>query len=133
MILNLRRTERLVTGIIGELLTEDWKPLYFTLEHAYVDGDEFVSKIPIGTYKCVRGEHTLEHHPEPFTTFEVTNVPGHTHILFHVGNINSDSAGCILLGLETDHKYRVSSSYAAWCDFMTRLSGLDEFTLNVFG
>ncbi len=132
MTLNLRRTKCLSTGVFGEILGEDWVHWYYTLEHAYPVGDGFLPKVPIGTYICQRGEHTLEHHPEPFTTFQVMDVPGHTNILFHVGNINPDSSGCILLGLESDEKYRVSSSYAAWNEFMTRLNGLETFTLNVY-
>lgn len=65
-----------------------------------------------------------------FTTFEVTNVPGHTGILFHWGNSEGDSSGCILLG-----EYRTGSmvfkSKKAFEHFMTKLIGINEFELEI--
>jgi hypothetical protein len=49
--------------------------------------------IPAGTYTCQRVQS-----PKFGNTFEVTGVPGRSHILFHKGNLADDSRGCILVG-----------------------------------
>lgn len=54
-------------------------------------------KIPEGTYNCLKGIHKL-HSGEQIKTFEILGVPDHTGILFHYGNIQEDSNGCVLLG-----------------------------------
>ena len=92
MIVTLKRTEFRDDGIFGELSAGNLNLV--TLEHSY----DKKPKIPVGTYKCVRGVHHLANMVHPFTTFEVTGVPGHTNILIHPGNWNSDSEGCILVG-----------------------------------
>ncbi len=71
-----------------------------TLERTYpIDdlrprGPQFV-KIPAGSYVCrrtmfVRGG---------YQTYEVCDVPGHSRLLFHRGNVEGDTEGCILLGM----------------------------------
>src|ERR1044072_613453 len=98
MDLVLKRKQYRNDGIFGELLDPAGRIVAFTLEHAYFDGQSYVPKIPIGKWQCKLGEHRLAHMTEPFSTFEVTGVEGHTDLLFHSGNRNADSAGCILLG-----------------------------------
>jgi hypothetical protein len=36
--------------------------------------------------------------PKCGETFEVVDVPGRSHVLFHAGNTAGDTEGCILLG-----------------------------------
>lgn len=108
--------------------------LAVTLEHAYLIGEKWQPKLPIGTYQCVRGIHQLEGMKDPFETFEVTNVPGHSGVLFHVGNYNRDSSGCILLGLamlKEDQGEMISGSKIAFGGFMNLLAPLDSFQLIV--
>jgi hypothetical protein len=107
-----------------------------TLEHAYQQFDNtYAPKIPKGAYTCIRGQHQLHSMTQPFTTFEVTNVPGHTNILLHVGNYNSDSDGCILLGLDVadtaNWQKMITSSKEAFTKFMELQQGLDSFLLTV--
>jgi hypothetical protein len=69
-----------------------------------------------------------------FVTFEVQNVPGHTDILFHWGNWNKDSAGCILLGdgiAQSSQGQMVVDSKKTWEAFMATLTGVDSFELVV--
>lgn len=100
MDLVLTRMQYRADGIFGELRDLNEVLVAITLEHAYeLDDDKgYYPKIPVGTYLCVRGIHQLEKMPNPFETFEITNVPEHSKILFHYGNWNADSDGCILLG-----------------------------------
>lgn len=97
-----------------------------TLEHSF-DGKP---ALPAGVYKCIRGQHQLAHHDFPFDTFEVTEIPGHTGILFHVGNFNADSSGCILVGLTQNERQIYCSKEAFW-RFMSAQAGVDSFTLTV--
>ena len=65
-----------------------------------------------------------------FITFEVQNVPGHTGILFHTGNTNRDSEGCILLGSLIKGNILLNSR-PAFAKFMELLGNLPQFTLEV--
>ena len=130
MNLTLRRTEFRPDGVFGELSNDVGNVIAHTLEHAYDDGNGgWAPKIPVGTYACVRGTHQL-HGGGPFTTFEITGVPGHSGLLFHAGNWNKDSEGCVLLG-EAQSGNMVTNSRAAFVKFMQLQIGVDQFTLTV--
>lgn len=134
MDLTLKRSGYLKTGIFGLILDSATGIQHFvSLEHAYAAGAGFtyVPKIPAGAYLCRRGMHQLEHMTEPFETFEVVNVPGHSNCLFHVGNYNSDSQGCILVGEALANDEMITNSREAFEDFMSLQQGLDEFQLAV--
>ena len=127
MILNRRQFTR--DGIFGDLLSDTGDVLFVTLEHAYVDTNSeklFVPKVPEGVYTCKRGMHRLAGMTSDFETFEITGVPGHTDILFHWGNFNKDSAGCVLLGENRGVKMIVNSK-VAFGKFMSLLEGVDTF------
>lgn len=117
------------TGIFGTLGLPNGVILH-SLEHAYPDGyGHYDAKLPSGTYECKLGTHQL-HHGGPFQTYEVTGVPGHTGILFHKGNTQSDSEGCILLGMERSGDAVIRSA-EAFETFMEALRGVDSFWLAV--
>lgn len=122
-------------GIFSEIRNAGGEMLFITLEHAYDDGlGSFTPKIPDGTYLCVRGNHRLAGMTQDFETFEITNVPGHTGILFHSGNVNGDSDGCILLGLNLGNlngQQAVVSSKAAFNQFLEMQDDVDQFRLTV--
>lgn len=56
-------------------------------------GNKINSCIPAGRYICKRHSG-----PRYKNTWEITGVPGRTAILFHIGNIEDNTLGCILLG-----------------------------------
>jgi hypothetical protein len=87
-------------GIFSDLLDDQGNGLFAIGEHAYrQDNGLYLPKIPDGTYVCVRGIHRLIDMADSFETFEITNVPDHTNILWHVGNYPQlDSEGCCLVG-----------------------------------
>jgi Family of unknown function (DUF5675) len=113
-------------GIFGELLDDANNHLFYTLEHSY----DNVPKLPNGTYSCVIGNHRLEGMTEDFQTFEITNVPGHTNILFHWGNYNDDSEGCVLLGMGVNDTMLLNSR-EAFKEFMQKLQNTLFFQLVV--
>lgn len=134
----LRRKDGADDGIFGELASIDGFFLCATLEHAYEGppgGPEFVAKLPAGVYTCVRGIHRLAHMANTFETFEITGVLGHTNILFHVGNYNGDSAGCVLLGDKSvnlpNGMRAITCSREAFADFLDFQEGFDAFQLTV--
>jgi hypothetical protein len=134
MNLTLERETFNATGIFGKLYDESGTQIAVTLEHAYEQPipnmGYFGPKLPYGDYKCVRGFHQLAHMAVPFLTFEVTGVPGHTGILFHCGNDNADSAGCILLGLIHEGAF-ILESRDAFNKFMAIQEDVSDFTLTV--
>lgn len=81
-----------------------------------------------GCYHCKRFHGTKW--PD---TFEI-EVPGHTEVLFHAGNTEADTRGCVLLGssvgkLKGDRA--VLNSGATFRQFMDALKDQDFFTLFV--
>lgn len=134
MNLTLTRVRKCEYGIFSLLTDETGKKVASTLEHAYpseLSNEGFVPKLPNGTYTCVRGEHKLDHMIHTFETFEITGVSGHTGVLFHVGNYNADSDGCVLLGHQIVNFKMITDSKNTFDAFMLLQTGLNSFILTV--
>lgn len=80
--------KRVTIGML-RVVGQEHDPIY-TLENPLRDKD---SCIPAGIYTCV--PYTSSKHSD---VYEVTDVPGRSYILFHSGNFESDTLGCILVG-----------------------------------
>ena len=129
----LTRYKACSEGIFGELSIGEDRHVACTLEHAYeaVDADGVVHwspKLPDGEYTCVFGDHML--HSGPIKTFEITGVPGHQGILFHSGNTEGDSEGCVLLGTTVQGNSILESKKALGV-FLGIQLGLQQFSLTV--
>jgi len=138
MNLTLKHAEFSSDGIFGSLMDSDGNQIATTLEHAYPTGNgdgSYAPKLIPGIYKCVRGMHQLAHMRAPFETFEITGVVGHTNILFHVGNFNDDSEGCVLLGAATTlgpkGTQMLINSRSTFAKFMRLQDNVTEFLLTV--
>ncbi len=134
--MKLVRTHFRADGIFGELFDEKGVSVAKTLEHAYANLDgTFSPKLYTGQFICVRGPHKLHNMTTTFETFEITNVKGHDNILFHWGNFDKDSEGCVLLGNEVvtqdDGTEMVVNSKVTFAKFMKGLDGVKEFMLTV--
>lgn len=137
----LTRIDKREDGIWGMLYIQErfsYSKLFcYTLEHSYPVNGDFLPKIPEGKYLCVKGTHRLEGMTHDFETFEVTGVIGHTGLLFHKGNYNSDSSGCILIGQDIEHiipnhKTRMlTESGLIFSQFMDCLKGIEKFNLTI--
>jgi len=84
-------------GTFGVLMEKDRPPFALTLEPPWKDNEPNISCIPAMTYHVFPVVS-----PRFGKTWEVVDVPGRSHILFHKGNIAkpsvSDTLGCILVG-----------------------------------
>lgn len=102
-------------------------PFAVTLENPWKNNRRSVSCIPDGNYTCQRVES-----PRFGNTFEILDVEGRSHILFHKGNIVDDTHGCIIVGESFDYlqgENAVLSSGHAFKEFMDMLYDQDKFSL----
>jgi hypothetical protein len=122
----LHRIANIPDGIFG-VLKDDKVPFCLTLENNNY-------YIPDGTYICIRVNS-----PKFGNTFEITGVKNRTHILFHWGNIEEHSEGCVILGEQFEPvkikdyelKNGVLSSKIAFAEFLKRTKGINEFKLKI--
>lgn len=137
--MKLKRTDFRADGIFGQLFDDKGILICYTLEHAYLlsagGGHTYIPKLPNGTFTCIRGPHRLHNMKADFETFEITGVPEHKNILFHWGNFDRDSEGCVILGsaivVQDDGTEMVVNSKKTFAEFMKHLDGINEFTLTV--
>jgi hypothetical protein len=124
----LKRIAENDDGTFGVLI-DQVTPFALTVENMWLNNVRNLSCIPTGQYTCRRVDS-----PKFGDTFEVMDVKGRTHILFHKGNTEDDTAGCILVAEEfgyLNRKVAVLSSSRGYGEFMQRLEGQDSFTLKV--
>ena len=86
-----RGNEKGITGVLIE--KTGLIPFCVTLELPWNSNKQNTSCIPAGKYVCKKTDS-----PRFGETFEVLDVFQRTNILFHKGNVNDDTKGCILLG-----------------------------------
>lgn len=128
MILDLLRVGQSGRGTFG-VLRFGAVAFALTLERPWDNNQPNRSCIPPGRYRCQRVRS-----PKFGNTFEVTNVPERSHILFHSGNTLEDTHGCILVGEEfsgTWDKPTLASSQRGFTEFLNLLDGVNAFELNV--
>ena len=111
-------------GAFG-VLVKDGYPFVVTLEHTYHDE----VKIPLGETTCRRSRFNRG----GYATYEIA-VPGHTRILFHKGNLENDSDGCVLVGARFGRlggRAAILQSAVGFGEFMAAMAGVADFRLNV--
>ena len=120
-IVRLENTEQ---GVLGSLVI-DGSIFCFTLQP---DPTDTHFSIPVGNYLCRRFHGT-----KWTNTFEII-VPGHTALLFHAGNVEDNSEGCILLGATVGKlkgNRAVLNSGDTFKSFIERTAGVDTFPLEI--
>ena len=124
----IRLEENYIYGTFGALII-DSKLFCWTLEPPDELNQVSISSIPAQQYRCRR--YSSDQYPD---TFKVMNVPGRTSILFHKGNLNEHTEGCILVG-EKIGKLRAGrallNSGNTFKQFMEIMEGIDEFSLTI--
>jgi len=91
-VIEIIRLEETQQGTIG-VLKINKTAFCCTLEPWDWENKESESSIPVQQYI---GKRITS--PKFGVTFEITNVPGRTHILFHKGNFVGDTTGCVIVG-----------------------------------
>ena len=123
--IKLFRLEQTGQGALGALVLDGQYFCSFLMPDA--GGDKF--QIPSGLYQCKRF-----HGHRWKDTFEII-VEGHTALLFHSGNIEAHSEGCVLLGQypgKLGENRAVLNSGATFRKFMGRMENVEEFELEIF-
>ena len=113
-------------GTFGALVI-DGQPICNTLEPYHRDNEKNISSIPAGQYVCK--PYSSERYPN---TYEITNIEGRSKVLFHSGNWDDDTMGCILLGESFStigSDWVVSDSRGAMGEFMTSVHGTFQLTI----
>jgi hypothetical protein len=123
MRLTLRRNVVNDRATIGDLIDGGFAVV--TLENPW-RGNGPDSSIPAGYYRCIRVQS-----PKFGNTFEIANVPRRTHILFHAGNTEADTLGCVLLGLRDNRRDMIFESRIAFNKFLAHTDGVEEFDLEI--
>lgn len=103
------------------------RPIY-TLENPWKGNQTNISCIPENIYDC---------HPYSGAkykdVYEVRNVPARSHILFHKGNFERNTRGCILVGLGVDPSKpepMITHSGSAM-NYLRELIGKESFNLEI--
>lgn len=115
-------------GTFGVMLDNNL-PFCLSVEREWLNNQKNISCYPDGDYICKWVQS-----PKFGNTFEITNVPGRSELLFHKGNIFEDSHGCTVLGEQYEPvmgKYGVVSSGKAFEEFLKRTEGVNEFLFHV--
>lgn len=129
LILDLIRVRSSSSGTFG-VLCHGQVPFALTLELPWMDNQQNLSCIPAGRYRCRR----IRSHRFGIT-YEICDVPGRTHVLFHAGNTIDDTQGCILIGEEfggTRDKPMLVSSQRGFGELMSYLDGAPEFDVAIY-
>ena len=107
---------------------EDGRPFAVSVERTFDDGRPVIGA---GEYVCKRDFYNKG----GYATFEIL-VEGHTRILFHKGNVEEDSLGCVIVA-ESFGTIRgrtaVLDSRTGFGSLMEKAAGLKEFTMLVTG
>jgi hypothetical protein len=104
-------------------------PFAVTLERPWLDNRKGESCIPAGDYYCKRVNS-----PTFGDTFEVSGVPGRSAILFHKGNLEDDTNGCILVGESFNPvlgRPGITSSKEGFGEFLTITRMTNHFMLQI--
>ena len=114
-------------GCFGVLLWTG-RPFAVSLERTFADGRPIIGA---GTHRCKR----TDFHAGGYETFEI-EVPGHTRVLFHRGNVETESEACVLVAesfARMGTLTAIADSEHGFKEFMSVTLGLDEFDLEVTG
>ena len=109
-------------GVVGRL------GQFYTLENRWRGNEPRVSCIPAGTYEMVPGFFNRG----GYAVWEELDVPGRSHILFHVGNTEKDTLGCPLVGRKVGvlgGKIAVLDSRTAFAEWMAEMGDRERARL----
>ncbi|MEA3313535.1 MAG: DUF5675 family protein [Caldisericota bacterium] len=124
----LIRLEESSQGTFGVLLICS-QVFCVTLERPDLLNERNVSSIPAQQYQCIKIRS-----PQFGETFEIVDVPGRSHVLFHSGNFVASTAGCVLLAQyfgKLQGNRAILNSGATFKKFMEIMKDVDTFNLTI--
>ena len=110
------------------VLLWDGKPFAVSVERTFENNRVVIGN---GTFKCLKSYY----HKGNYSTFEII-VPGHTRVLFHKGNLETDSEGCVIVGESfgvLTGKTAILNSRGGFEELMALTDELVEFNMEVSG
>ena len=110
------------------VLLWDGRPFAVSVERTFENNRCVIEN---GAYLCKRDFY----HKGGYETFEIF-VEGHDRILFHKGNAETDSEGCVLVAESfgvLKGQAAVLDSAGGFTEFMKLSAGLTEFDMEVTG
>ena len=120
-LVKVKRVALLEEGCFGVILHLG-VPFAVTLERTF--GLDTV--IPAGVYDCVARRYNRG----GYETFEITGVIGHSLLLFHKGNWETDLQGCVAIGESfavLDGRLAIAQSGDGFAEFMRKVGDLPTF------
>lgn len=109
-----------------DYLEKSGVPFALTLEPPWRNNEPYESCIPEGIYKV-----SPTNSPRFGSCYQVMDVPGRNHVLFHKGNFTKDTSGCLLVGEQFeavgDCESAVIASGKGFKEFMRRMGGKDFY------
>ena len=124
----LIRVEESNQGTFGNLLICS-QVFCVTLECPDKLNERNISSIPAQQYQCIK-----IHSPQFGETFEIVDVPGRSHVLFHPGNLLIHTEGCVILAQYFGKLYgdrAVRNSGTTFKHFMKVMKEIKEFNLTI--
>ncbi len=121
-LITVKRVAKLDEGVFGAILHLG-VPFAVTLEHSFLDNQPI---IPAGVYTCV----ATQYHRGGYPTFEITGVDGHSRLLFHKANWETDLEGCVGIGegfAMLDGHLAIAQSGQGFGEFMQKVGHLPSF------
>ncbi len=121
-------------GVFGQIELPSGR-VVFTVERAWCDNKPRISCIPEGSYRCA----PKFFNSGGYDSFGVLDVPGRSHILFHIANTADELEGCIGVGRFLGcvrERWGVVQSRRAFRNFMNEIEdelepGEDGFALEI--
>jgi hypothetical protein len=120
------------------VLKHEGIPFALTLERPWRNNENGKSCIPEGVYRVLRcrksPDYGFKDSPQFGNTFQVYQVPKRNLILFHKGNIDDDTRGCILVGEQFEvvkGEAGIAASKQGFEQFLDKLKDVDEFELTI--
>lgn len=110
------------------VLLWDGVPFAVSVEHTF---EELRTVVKNGIHECTRDRY----HKGGYETFEI-QIKGHDRVLFHRGNTEEDSRGCIIVGESfgaLKGRVAVMDSMKGFQEFMDLTAGLSSFFMEVTG
>ena len=124
----IRLEENYIFGTFGVLLINS-RVFCVTLEPRDERNRMNISSISAQQYMCHR--YSSDRYPD---TFQVMNVPNRAKILFHAGNFDEDTKGCILLARKfgvIKSARGILNSGETFKQFMGVMLGVNKFHLTI--